>query len=152
MGEHPAMNHRTSLRQTRAGLVAAAFLALAGIAAAADSAAPAASASADAQARVHALIGDAACDIQGQCRVVGIGAKPCGGPEGWLAWSTKATDTKALQDAVQAQVQARKDENQRSGLVSDCMMRPEPTAVCRPRAADGKKTCQLGQGGVDSAI
>ncbi|MFL6697316.1 MAG: hypothetical protein ACJ8GJ_09140, partial [Vitreoscilla sp.] len=70
----------------------------------------------------------------------------------WLAWSTRSTDARALQDAVQAQVQARKAENQRSGLASDCTVRPEPTAVCRPRAGDGKKTCQLGQGGVDSAI
>ena len=150
MGEHPTMNHRTFLRQARAGLIAAAFLGLGDMASAVDAAA--APASASAQARVDALIGDAGCDIQGQCHVVGIGARPCGGPESWLAWSTKATNPQALQDAVQAQVQARKDENQRSGLASDCMVRPEPTAVCRPRASDGKKTCQLGQGGVNSAI
>ncbi|MFL6697318.1 MAG: hypothetical protein ACJ8GJ_09150 [Vitreoscilla sp.] len=143
------MNHRTLLRQARAGLIAAAFLATGGIAAAIDPAAAGASA---AQGRIEALIGDAGCDEQGQCRTVGIGAKPCGGPESWLAWSTRSTDARALQDAVQAQVQARKAENQRSGLASDCMVRPEPTAVCRPRAGDGKKTCQLGQGGVDSAI
>ena len=146
------MNHRTFLRQARAGLIAAAFLGLGDMASAVDAAAAPASASAGAQARVDALIGDAGCDIQGQCRVVGIGARPCGGPESWLAWSTKATNPQALQDAVQAQVQARKDDNQRSGLASDCMVRPEPTAVCRPRASDGKKTCQLGQGGVNSAI
>ena len=152
MGEHRAMNHRTLRRQTRAGLIAAALSGLCGIAVAVDAAAPAASSSAAAQARVDALIGDAGCDIQGQCHVVGIGARPCGGPESWLAWSTKATNPQALQDAVQAQVQARKDENQHGGPASDCMVRPEPTAVCRPRASDGKKTCQLGQGGVNSAI
>jgi hypothetical protein len=148
------MNHRTSIQQARAGLIAASFLGLAGAAAAVDSAAAPASASAAAaaQARVSSLIGDAACDSQSQCRTVGIGARPCGGPESWLAWSTKGTDARALQDAVQAQAQAAREANQRSGLASDCRVRPEPTAVCRPRAGDGKKTCQLGQGGIDSAV
>ena len=146
------MNHRTSFQKTRAALISAAFLALAGAAAAIDPAAASASAAADAQSRVNSLIGDAACDTQSQCRTVGIGARPCGGPEGWLAWSTKSTDERALQDAVRAQAQAAKDANQRSGLASDCRVRPEPTAVCRPRASDGKKSCQLGQGGVDSAV
>jgi hypothetical protein len=149
MRQHSAMNHRTAFHKTRAAWVSAAFLSLVGAAAAVDSAA---SAAADAQARVNSLIGDAACDTQSQCRTVGIGARPCGGPESWLAWSTKSTDARALQDAVQAQAQAAKDANQHSGLASDCRVRPEPSAVCRPRAGDGKKTCQLGQGGVDSAV
>ena len=146
------MNHRTLIQQARAGLIAASFLGLAGAAAAVDAAAASASAAAEAQARVGSLIGDAACDSQSQCRTVGIGARPCGGPESWLAWSTRSTDARALQDAVQAQAQAAKEANRHSGLASDCQVRPEPTAVCRPRAGDGKKTCQLGQGGVDSAV
>jgi len=146
------MTHRTLHKQSRATLFAAAILSLAGTAAAVDPAAASASAAADAQARIESLIGDAACDTQSQCRTVGIGARPCGGPESWLAWSTKTTDARALQEAVQVQAQAAKDANQRSGLASDCRVRPEPTVVCRPRAGDGKKTCQLGQGGVDSAV
>lgn len=150
MRKHPSMSH--VFKQARVGVIAAAFLGFGGAAAAVDSAAASASAAADALARVSSLIGDAACDSQSQCRTVGIGARPCGGPESWLAWSTKVTDPRALQEAVQAQVQAAKEANQRSGLASDCRMRPEPTAVCRPRAGDGKKTCQLGQGGIDSAV
>ncbi len=152
MRQHPAMNHHTLFQQARAGLIAASFLGLAGVAAAVDPAAASASAAADAHARMSTLIGDAACDSQDQCRTVGIGARPCGGPESWLAWSTKSTDPHALQEAAQAQAKASKDENQHSGLASDCRARPEPTVVCRPRAGDGKKTCQLGQGGVDSAV
>ena len=152
MRQHRAMTHRSFLRHSRAAFVSAAFLSLAGAAAAVDSAAASASAAADAQSRVSSLIGDADCDTQSQCRTVGIGAKPCGGPESWLAWSTKSTDARALQDAVQAQAQLAKDASKHSGLASDCRVRPEPTAVCRPRAGDGKKTCQLGQGGVDSAV
>lgn len=133
-----------------------ALLGLAALVASCNSAFPvdasSAAASANLEAHVVALIGDAACDNSHQCRTVGVGAKPCGGPEGYLPWSTKVTDARALQEAVQAQAQARAEENKRSGMASDCMMRPEPMATCRPRARDGKSSCQLGQGGVDSAV
>jgi hypothetical protein len=154
MRQHDAMNFSIRFQVGRRTLVAAAFLAIAGQAVAVDPAAVPASAATTASlhARIVALIGEAACDSQDQCHRVGIGAKPCGGPESWLAWSDKATDPQALQREVQALAQASIAENKRSGLASDCMMRPEPTVVCRPRAGDGKKTCQLGQGGVNSAV
>jgi hypothetical protein len=152
------MNFPTRIPVRRAAVVVASLLAIAGYAGAVDSAAPAASAakaepkSVALHARVVELIGDAACDGQGQCHAVGLGAKPCGGAETWLPWSIKVTDATALQEAVQALAQARVDENKAGGLASDCMRRPDPTVVCRPRAGDGKRTCQLGQGGTDSAV
>ena len=158
MREHLPMNIPHRFLVPRVSLVAAALLAIAGCAAAVDGAAPASPAprpepkSTALHAGIVALIGEAECDGQGQCHAVGLGAKPCGGPESWLAWSTKTTDPRALQEAVQALAQARVEENKASGLASDCMRRPDPSAVCRPRAGDGKKTCQLGQGGVDSPV
>lgn len=103
-------------------------------------------------AAVTKLIGEAACDNQGQCHAIGVGAKACGGPGGYLAWSDKTTDANALRSAVEAQARAQVEENKSSGLLSNCMVVPEPPAVCRPRASDGKKTCQLGQGGASSAV
>jgi hypothetical protein len=155
MREHPRMNFIIRLPVRRATLVVASLLAIAGCASAVDPAAPAAAAqpkSVALHARVVELIGDAQCDAQGQCRAVGLGAKPCGGAETWLPWSTKITDANALQEAVQALARARIEENKANGLASDCMRRPDPSVVCRPRASDGKKSCQLGQGGTDSAI
>ena len=154
MGEHPAMNFDFRHLAPRTTLVAASLLAIAGCAAAVAPTAPAASApeSAALHARVVDLIGDAACDGQGQCHAVGLGAKPCGGAEYWLPWSTKVTDPHALDEAVRALAAARVAENKAGELASDCMRRPDPPVVCRPRAGDGKKTCQLGQGGVDSAV
>jgi hypothetical protein len=154
MGEHVPMNFNLRHPVPRATLAAAALLALAGCAAAVAPAAPAASAprSAALQARVVELIGDAACDSQSQCHAVGIGAKPCGGAEHWLPWSSKVTDAYALDEAVRALAAAQVAEDKAAGLASDCMRRPDPSAVCRPRASDGRKTCQLGQGGVDSAV
>ncbi len=154
MGEHQPMNPSIFLKQTRAGLVAAAFLGLSGLAAAVDPAADAASAPASValRARIVEMIGDAACDGQGQCHVAGLGQRPCGGAESWLPWSTKTTDPRVLQDAVVELAKARIGENKAAGLLSDCQVRPDPSAVCRPRASDGKKTCQLGQGGIASPI
>ena len=153
------MTLHTRFPVRRAALVVASLLAIAGCVSAVDTAAPAASAAAKAEpksvalhARVVELIGVPECDGQSQCHTVGIGAKPCGGAETWLPWSTKVTDAYALQDAVQALMQASIDENRTSGLASDCVRRPDPTVVCRPRASDGKRTCQLGQGGINSPI
>jgi hypothetical protein len=133
---------------------AAATFGLGGLAWAAQPAAAAASApsSASLWPPIAELIGDAPCDNQAQCHTVGIGAKPCGGPAGFLAWSDKKTDPTALLAAVQAHARAQAEENKTSGLASDCAMLPMPPAVCRPRASDGRKSCELGQGGVDSAI
>ena len=154
MREHPGMTTFILTPRSLPSLFAVALFALSGVACAVDPAASAASApkSASLMAPITTLIGDAECDNQGQCRAVGIGARPCGGPNGYLAWSSKKTDPSALQAAVKAHAQAQSEENKTSGLVSDCRVLPEPSAVCRPRASDGKKTCQLGQGGASSAI
>ena len=152
------MNFHLRIPVQRAALVAASLIAVAGCATAVDAAPPAASApkgppkSVELRARVVQLIGDAECDSQYDCHPVGIDPKPCGGAETWLPWSTKVTDAHALQEAVQALMQASAEENKARGLASDCMRRPDPSAVCRPRASDGKKTCQLGQGGTNSAV
>ena len=153
MGEHRGMTIFRSTPSSLRGLVAVALLGLGGVACAVqppDDGASAAS-SASLRAPIAALIGNAVCDNQYQCHVVGIGAKPCGGPSGFLAWSDRKTDAKALEAAVQAQAKAARDENKASGLASDCAMAPTPMAVCRPRASDGLKNCELGQGGASSA-
>ena len=92
-------------------------------------------------------IGDAACDSNAQCQTIGVGAKACGGPETYLAWSTNASNPARLAELVSRHRDARSVENERSGKVSDCRVTPDPGAICRGRAPDGKRACQLGQGG-----
>jgi len=106
-------------------------------------AAPPPPSSAELMDKVTSTIGDAACDQPDQCRVIAIGNKPCGGPSGYRAWSTQGTDAAALQAAVLAQAAAEQRANAASGMRSTCNIVPVPTASCRPRASDGKKTCQL---------
>ena len=81
---------------------------------------------------IQRLIAGAACRESSQCRVIGIGAAACGGPEGYLAWSALATDERPLQDAVAAQAAARRSENERLGRMSTCMVLPVPGVRCEP--------------------
>jgi hypothetical protein len=102
---------------------------------------------------IAAEIGDAACDTDAQCRTLGVGAKACGGPEGYVAWSSKVNDAgtrlKALAAAHTAE-SAR--ENERSGMRSNCSVTPDPGAVCRARVDDGKRVCQTVQGRRSGAV
>jgi hypothetical protein len=98
-------------------------------------------------------IGDAMCDTDSQCHTVGVGAKACGGPEGYVAWSSKVngagTGLKALAAAHSAE---RERENERSGMRSNCSVTPDPGAVCRPSARDGLRTCQTVQNRPSGAV
>jgi len=92
-------------------------------------------------------IGDAACDTDAQCHSLAIGAKACGGPEAYLAWSDKGTPAAPLIRLAALQRTARELENRRLRLQSDCAPLPDPGAACRPRSGDGMKVCQAAPGG-----
>lgn len=96
----------------------------------------------DTLARIHALIGSPSCSEDSQCRTLPVGARACGGPEGYLAYSTAHSDAAQLQ-AMGASYQAeRRKANAESGRVSDCRFIGDPGAVCRAG------TCVLGTGQV----
>ncbi|WNO60228.1 hypothetical protein [Rheinheimera sp. MMS21-TC3] len=85
---------------------------------------------------VLALIGDARADNVQQCRVIGFGAKPCGGPAGYIAASVKDIDEATLMAKVEAYNAVNVENNNRLGLMSDCAVEPRPEVkleqgVCR---------------------
>lgn len=88
-------------------------------------------------AQIRALIGTAACTDASQCRTVGIGARPCGGPQAYLAWSTAHTDGAALAALAEKFKLEREAANAASGELSTCQFFPDPGASCRAG------TCQL---------
>jgi hypothetical protein len=94
---------------------------------------------------VQALIGDAACNSDTQCATIGVGAKTCGGPEGYVAWSTSRTEPSALRAAAQREAAAARGEQSDKGMVSNCSMALDPGAFCDiGRAASGARgTCRL---------
>ena len=99
---------------------------------------------------LRALIGNAACTNTSQCRTVAVGAKPCGGPERYMAWSTQVTDPAALAREAEAYAARRRAENERSGRASDCRFVGDPGARCVPAEGGGKAggagMCQLNPG------
>ena len=89
--------------------------------------------------QIQAMIGKAECTSDSQCQVLPIGAKACGGPSGFLAWSnakTNAGELQALAERYKAEQQASNDS---SGRISNCRMLTPPAAACRAN------TCQLGE-------
>jgi hypothetical protein len=96
---------------------------------------------------IDAQIGDAACHDDTQCRSIAIGAKACGGPEIYRAWSTAVSNPDALAALVTRHQRAQRVDLTGSGRVSNCSITPDPGAVCRPRASDGKRVCQPGAQG-----
>lgn len=82
-------------------------------------------------AQLQALIGDAPCDSQAQCRSIAVGYKACGGPSGYLAWSSKNADAAKLTDLARRQAAAAQAESQRSGMLSDCALLTDPGARCQ---------------------
>ena len=75
-------------------------------------------------------IGTAECDNASQCKTLPVGHKSCGGPEGYLAYSTKSGNSKRLMALAEQYAAARKAENERSGMLSSCMVEPDPGATC----------------------
>ena len=129
-----------TLMATRLAASAAATLALAAACATEPS-----STAPSSPASVQVLIGDASCSADAQCATIGVGAKACGGPDAYVAWSTTRTDLQTLRVAVQRQAEAARSEQVSKGMVSNCSMALDPGAFCdRGGAAPGAAgTCRL---------
>jgi len=99
--------------------------------------------------QIQALVAKAPCDSDTQCRSIGVGHKACGGPAGYLAWSTRGTDEGALRALVERQARAEREEEQQqqqrqtgAGRLSNCMLEPDPSARCVVAGPQGGQ-CQL---------
>ncbi|WP_323143012.1 hypothetical protein [Massilia phyllosphaerae] len=101
--------------------------------------------SGDTLSRIRALVGDAACTDDCQCHTLALGARPGGGSQAYLAWSSACTDGTALALLAEQFRQERLAEIAASGALSDCRFLPDPGAVCRAG------TCRLNQPGPDAA-
>jgi hypothetical protein len=92
--------------------------------------AAAANRTAELLARIEAERGDAACDTEAQCHSIGIGSKACGGPERYLAWSSKDNDGTRLRALVAEHAAARKADDAKAGMASTCSFVTDPGATC----------------------
>ncbi|KQZ43781.1 hypothetical protein [Duganella sp. Root1480D1] len=89
-------------------------------------------------AELRAIGRELACTTSQQCKTVPVGAKSCGGPESYLAYSTARTSTEKANALAERYRKEREAENQASGLASDCRFLMDPGAQCRAGS------CQLG--------
>lgn len=97
-----------------------------------------------ARARVQALVGDARCSTDADCRTSAIGAKACGGPAAYIAWSIRSTDEAALDSAVAEYNAMQRAENLREGRISNCALVTDPGAFCVAISPAGGR-CELRQ-------
>lgn len=88
--------------------------------------------------QMRALIGRASCTDSSQCRSLALGARACGGPQGYLAWSSSQTDGDALRELAERYKAERQAQIKQKGEVSDCRFTADPGAVCQAGQ------CQLG--------
>lgn len=86
---------------------------------------------ADLLPRIEAERGKASCDTSDQCHTIGVGAKACGGPERYLAWSSKDNDGNRLKALVQQHAELRRAEDAKAGMMSTCIFLPDPGATCQ---------------------
>lgn len=98
-------------------------------------------------AEVLREVGTPTCQTDTQCRVADVGARPCGGPDSFIAWSTAVTSEGQLMEKLAGHKKAREQRQRQDGILSDCRVLPRPTAICTraPGAASG--VCALGRGG-----
>ncbi len=70
------------------------------------------------------------CQVDTECHSIAVGAKACGGPEGYRAYSDKKTDPATIDALAQHERDLAQIEARASGRVSNCLMYADPGARC----------------------
>ena len=83
------------------------------------------------QKSIADLVSEKSCDSKKQCQSIAYGAKACGGPTSYLIYSLKNTDKVKMSNEVGQYNQLVKEDNIRSGRISNCSMLIPPTLACR---------------------
>ena len=79
---------------------------------------------------VKKAIGKPVCDSNDQCKTVAMGGKACGGPEFFLAWSSKVETAAKVPELASRHRVARENQIAANGEMSDCKMVTDPGAQC----------------------
>jgi hypothetical protein len=82
------------------------------------------------QLRLERLTENKECQQDNQCKVIGVGARPCGGPDQFLTYSTQHTDEKMLSYTNERYQKLKKQQNEKLGLMSTCQMLMPPQSAC----------------------
>ena len=77
------------------------------------------------------MTGEASCQGDGDCRLVPVGSKPCGGPRAYAVFSTTVSDSLRVQAWAESLRIEERNRNLREGRNSDCALVTPPTPRCR---------------------
>lgn len=79
---------------------------------------------------INDLISDKSCNKDGQCKVMAYGDKACGGPVGYLVYSSGNVDENQLKDLVEKFTDLQSLMNEQYGYISDCSIASPPDVSC----------------------
>lgn len=81
--------------------------------------------------RLLKLTANKSCNQDQQCKIMGIGSKPCGGPEQFLVYSENHTDEKMLTITNDRYSKLKKEQQSRLGVMGICQQLVAPTPRCQ---------------------
>ena len=84
-----------------------------------------------------------ACTVDTECHSVAVGAKACGGPTGYRAYSNKTVSTASVEALAQHERDLAAQAARESHEVSTCFMLADPGAHCQ------KNKCVTGPAGMN---
>jgi len=79
-------------------------------------------------AEIRSIINADTCSESGECRILAYGSKACGGPQGYLLFSSNL-DVEALTRMVEDYNKAEDDYNKKYNVISDCMLALPPNKL-----------------------
>ena len=80
------------------------------------------------KSEIEDLANTSVCNETSECKFIGLGSKPCGGPWSYLIYST-SIDTENLENMVADYNQKELDFNAKWGVVSDCALTQQPSSI-----------------------
>ena len=79
---------------------------------------------------IEDLAATSVCNESTECKYIAFGSKPCGGPLGYLIYST-SIDVNTLEQLVEEYNQNQADFNTKYGVFSDCtIVNPPSSLIC----------------------
>ncbi len=79
---------------------------------------------------LEALTADKSCDTSEQCQVMPVGHRACGGPSGFVIYSTKTSEQNKILLLGQEITRLEKQINLEEGRLSTCQQLPQPGSQC----------------------
>ncbi len=83
---------------------------------------------------IQELVNESSCADSSQCRYIAYGTKACGGPQGYLVFSSEI-DTEKLEALVTKYSKDEDTYNKQNGIMSDCSIPSPPEQL---DCVDGK--------------